>query len=164
MELWQRGMMVWRQGTRSKRALTGLLGTAKPWAPTLERSVTDNLHSSFCWLLYIVPVLSSPHQYWLSLPFSHPFIYFFSLIFSFPWDDFLAPASGESWDRLRLTCSQPFTRYQSFGLAFLRVRSSLDSSDDPVIDPSASVSSGLSQVCTRVEQRLNISPPFSVSC
>ncbi|XP_039703870.1 protein XNDC1N isoform X1 [Pteropus medius] len=60
-------------------------------------------------------------------------------------DDFLAPASGESWDRLRLTCSQPFTRYQSFGLAFLRVRSSLDSPDDPVIDPSAPVSSGLSQ-------------------
>ncbi|XP_039703871.1 protein XNDC1N isoform X2 [Pteropus medius] len=54
-------------------------------------------------------------------------------------------ASGESWDRLRLTCSQPFTRYQSFGLAFLRVRSSLDSPDDPVIDPSAPVSSGLSQ-------------------
>ncbi|XP_005867193.1 PREDICTED: short transient receptor potential channel 2 [Myotis brandtii] len=60
-------------------------------------------------------------------------------------DDFLAPASGESWDRLRLTCSQPFTRHQSFGLAFLRVCSSLDSLDDPVVDPSAPVSSGLSQ-------------------
>ncbi|XP_048216257.1 protein XNDC1N isoform X2 [Perognathus longimembris pacificus] len=35
-------------------------------------------------------------------------------------DDFLAPASEESWDRLRLICSQPFTRHQSFGLAFLR--------------------------------------------
>ncbi|XP_021098931.1 short transient receptor potential channel 2-like isoform X2 [Heterocephalus glaber] len=35
-------------------------------------------------------------------------------------DDFLAPASGESWDRLRLTCSQPFTRHQPFGLAFLQ--------------------------------------------
>uniref|UniRef100_A0A8C5KPH9 Short transient receptor potential channel 2 n=1 Tax=Jaculus jaculus TaxID=51337 RepID=A0A8C5KPH9_JACJA len=60
-------------------------------------------------------------------------------------DDFLTPASGESWDRLRVTCSQPFTRYQSFGLAFLRVRSSLDSSADPVICPSAPGSSGLSQ-------------------
>nr|XP_006203454.1 short transient receptor potential channel 2-like isoform X3 [Vicugna pacos] len=60
-------------------------------------------------------------------------------------DDFLAPASGESWDRLRLTCSQPFTRRQSFGLAFLRVCSSLDSSDDPVVGPSAPESSGLSQ-------------------
>ncbi|XP_077902732.1 protein XNDC1N isoform X2 [Ictidomys tridecemlineatus] len=60
-------------------------------------------------------------------------------------DDFLAPASGESWDRLRLTCSQPFTRHQSFGLAFLRVRSSLDSSDDPVMDLSVPVSSELSQ-------------------
>lgn len=60
-------------------------------------------------------------------------------------DDFLVPASGESWDRLRLTCSQPFTRHQSFGLAFLRVCSSLDSLDAPVVDASAPVSSGLSQ-------------------
>ncbi|XP_032709100.1 putative short transient receptor potential channel 2-like protein isoform X1 [Lontra canadensis] len=60
-------------------------------------------------------------------------------------DDFLAPASGESWDRLRLTCSQPFTHQQSFGLAFLRVCSSLDSLDDPVGGPSAPESSRLSQ-------------------
>lgn len=60
-------------------------------------------------------------------------------------DDFLAPASGESWDRLRLTCSQPFTRHESFGLAFLRVCSSLDSLNDPPVGPSATVSSGLSQ-------------------
>ncbi|XP_069409561.1 protein XNDC1N isoform X2 [Ovis canadensis] len=59
--------------------------------------------------------------------------------------DFLAPASGESWDRLRLSCSQPFTRHQPFGLAFLRVCSSLDSLDDPAEGPSVPVSSGLSQ-------------------
>lgn len=60
-------------------------------------------------------------------------------------DDFLAPASGDSWDRLRLTCSQPFTRHQSFGLAFLRVCSSMDSFDDPVMDPTVPESSGLNQ-------------------
>ncbi|CAO2582358.1 Short transient receptor potential channel 2 [Lemmus lemmus] len=60
-------------------------------------------------------------------------------------DDFLAPASGESWDRLRLTCSQPFTRHQSFGLAFLRVRSSVDPVAGPVIDPFAPRGSGLNQ-------------------
>ncbi|XP_052508774.1 protein XNDC1N [Budorcas taxicolor] len=59
--------------------------------------------------------------------------------------DFLAPASGESWDRLRLSCSQPFTRHQPFGLAFLRVCSSLDSLDNPAEGPSVPVSSGLSQ-------------------
>lgn len=59
--------------------------------------------------------------------------------------DFLAPASSESWDRLRLSCSQPFTRHQPFGLAFLRVCSSLDSLDDPAEGPSVPVSSGLSQ-------------------
>uniref|UniRef100_H0XIA2 Transient receptor ion channel domain-containing protein n=1 Tax=Otolemur garnettii TaxID=30611 RepID=H0XIA2_OTOGA len=68
----------------------------------------------------------------------------------FKADDFLAPASKESWDRLRLTCSQPFTRYQSFGLSFLQVRSSLDSLDDPVMDSSPSVSFGLSQYKTYI--------------
>ncbi|XP_036760123.2 protein XNDC1N isoform X2 [Manis pentadactyla] len=67
-------------------------------------------------------------------------------------DDFLAPASGESWDRLRLTCSQPFTRHQSFGLAFLRVCSSLDSLDEPVVGPSALVSSGLSQASSDAQE------------
>ncbi|XP_031243476.1 short transient receptor potential channel 2 isoform X1 [Mastomys coucha] len=65
-------------------------------------------------------------------------------------DDFLTPASGESWDRLRLTCSQPFTRHQSFGLSFLRVRSSLDSLADPIVDPSAPGSSELDQSSTDV--------------
>lgn len=60
-------------------------------------------------------------------------------------DDFLAPASGDSWDRLRLTCSQPFSRQQSFGLAFLRVCSSLDLSDDPVVCPSAPVNTAQTQ-------------------
>ncbi|XP_063112640.1 protein XNDC1N isoform X1 [Cavia porcellus] len=60
-------------------------------------------------------------------------------------DDFLAPASGESWDRLRLTCSQPFTRHQPFGLAFLRVRSSLDALGDPEMCPSTAISFGPSQ-------------------
>lgn len=60
--------------------------------------------------------------------------------------DFLTPASSDTWDRLRLTCSQPFTRYQSFGLTFLRVCSSLDSSDDAVLDSSTPGSSGVSQV------------------
>ncbi|XP_035316535.1 short transient receptor potential channel 2 isoform X1 [Cricetulus griseus] len=60
-------------------------------------------------------------------------------------DDFLTPASGESWDRLRLLCSQPFTRHQSFGLAFVQVRSSLDHLADPVMDLSAPGGSGLNQ-------------------
>ncbi|KAG8522884.1 Short transient receptor potential channel 2, partial [Galemys pyrenaicus] len=69
----------------------------------------------------------------------------------FKADDFLAPASGDSWDRLRLTCSQPFTRHQSFGLAFLRVCSSLDS-DGPVTGPSAPVSSELSQSSSEAQE------------
>ncbi|XP_068920809.1 protein XNDC1N isoform X1 [Petaurus breviceps papuanus] len=44
--------------------------------------------------------------------------------------DFLAPAASESWDRLRVTCSQPFNRRQPFGLMFLRVRSLLEPPED----------------------------------
>ncbi|XP_044521906.1 putative short transient receptor potential channel 2-like protein [Gracilinanus agilis] len=45
--------------------------------------------------------------------------------------DFLASAASESWDRLRVTCSQPFNRQQSFGLMFLRVRSLLEPREEP---------------------------------
>ncbi|NXN76326.1 TRPC2 protein, partial [Himantopus himantopus] len=40
--------------------------------------------------------------------------------------DFLAPALGQKWDRLRLTCSQPFSKHGQFGLSFVRVRTPLD--------------------------------------
>lgn len=40
--------------------------------------------------------------------------------------DFLAPAVGQKWDRLRLTCSQPFSKHGQFGLSFIRVRTPLD--------------------------------------
>ncbi|XP_042648413.1 putative short transient receptor potential channel 2-like protein isoform X2 [Tyto alba] len=40
--------------------------------------------------------------------------------------DFLALAAGQKWDRLRLTCSQPFSKHGQFGLSFLRVRTPLD--------------------------------------
>ncbi|XP_074958485.1 protein XNDC1N isoform X2 [Phalacrocorax aristotelis] len=41
-------------------------------------------------------------------------------------EDFLALAVGQKWDRLRLTCSQPFSKHSQFGLSFLRVRTPLD--------------------------------------
>ncbi|NXW54903.1 XRCC1 protein, partial [Eurystomus gularis] len=40
--------------------------------------------------------------------------------------DFSALAVGQKWDRLRLTCSQPFSRHSQFGLSFLRIRTPLD--------------------------------------
>ncbi|NXF55783.1 TRPC2 protein, partial [Oceanites oceanicus] len=40
--------------------------------------------------------------------------------------DFLALAVGQKWDRLRLTCSQPFSKRGQFGLSFVRVRTPLD--------------------------------------
>ncbi|XP_078013117.1 short transient receptor potential channel 2 isoform X1 [Phascolarctos cinereus] len=71
-----------------------------------------------------------------SLTFSSSLL-FCSFITSFipsPSDssgDFLASAASESWDRLRVTCSQPFNRRQPFGLMFLRVRSLLEPREDP---------------------------------
>nr|XP_060627274.1 protein XNDC1N [Anolis sagrei ordinatus] len=43
--------------------------------------------------------------------------------------DFLAPAQAEKWDRVRLTCSQPFNRQAQFGLTFIRIRTPLDAEE-----------------------------------
>ncbi|XP_062434588.1 protein XNDC1N isoform X1 [Rhea pennata] len=40
--------------------------------------------------------------------------------------DFLALAVGQKWDRLRLICSQPFSKHGQFGLSFIRVRTPLE--------------------------------------
>ncbi|XP_071995361.1 protein XNDC1N isoform X1 [Engystomops pustulosus] len=37
--------------------------------------------------------------------------------------DFLEEAAGEKWDRLRVSCSQPFNKQEQFGLMFIRIRS-----------------------------------------
>ncbi|XP_040439167.1 putative short transient receptor potential channel 2-like protein isoform X2 [Falco naumanni] len=43
--------------------------------------------------------------------------------------DFLVLAVGQKWDRLRLTCSQPFSKHSHFGLSFIHVRTLLDPED-----------------------------------
>jgi len=35
--------------------------------------------------------------------------------------DFLPQAAEESWDRLRVSCTQPFNKRLQFGLSFLRI-------------------------------------------
>ncbi|NXK15320.1 XRCC1 protein, partial [Herpetotheres cachinnans] len=50
--------------------------------------------------------------------------------------DFLVLAVGQKWDRLRLTCSQPFSKHSQFGLSFIRVRTPLDPEDPQLPPPS----------------------------
>ncbi|KAM9203428.1 protein XNDC1N [Mergus octosetaceus] len=50
-------------------------------------------------------------------------------------EDFLELAVGQKWDRLRLTCSQPFSRQGQFGLSFLRLRTPSDPQPDPCPAP-----------------------------
>ncbi|KAM6381970.1 protein XNDC1N isoform 3-T3 [Alca torda] len=45
--------------------------------------------------------------------------------------DFLALAVGQKWDRLRLTCSQPFNKQGQFGLSFIRLRTPQDAEHPP---------------------------------
>ncbi|XP_075707400.1 protein XNDC1N isoform X2 [Rhinoderma darwinii] len=40
--------------------------------------------------------------------------------------DFLEDAAKEKWDRLRVTCGQPFNKHEQFGLSFIRIRSPLN--------------------------------------
>uniref|UniRef100_A0A8C4UR89 DNA-repair protein Xrcc1 N-terminal domain-containing protein n=1 Tax=Falco tinnunculus TaxID=100819 RepID=A0A8C4UR89_FALTI len=58
--------------------------------------------------------------------------------------DFLVLAVGQKWDRLRLTCSQPFSKHSQFGLSFIRVRTLLDPED---IQPPPSFTAKPSRSC-----------------
>lgn len=44
--------------------------------------------------------------------------------------DFLPEAAEESWDRLRVTCTQPFNKRSQFGLSFLRIRTTEGEAED----------------------------------
>ncbi|XP_073404555.1 protein XNDC1N isoform X2 [Dendrobates tinctorius] len=44
--------------------------------------------------------------------------------------DFLTGAALEKWDRVRVTCTQPFNKQEQFGLSFIRVRSAPDEEDE----------------------------------
>ncbi|XP_067084731.1 short transient receptor potential channel 2 [Osmerus mordax] len=43
--------------------------------------------------------------------------------------DFLSESAEDSWDRVRVTCSQPFNRRSQFGLSFLRIRNAQGEND-----------------------------------
>ncbi|XP_060119758.1 protein XNDC1N [Heteronotia binoei] len=51
--------------------------------------------------------------------------------------DFLAAALGEKWDRVRLTCSQPFNKHTQFGLSFIRICTPPDDSSSKADLPSS---------------------------
>nr|XP_034971249.1 putative short transient receptor potential channel 2-like protein [Zootoca vivipara] len=70
-----------------------------------------------------------------------------SAVRMFKEGDFLASALGEKWDRIRLTCSQPFNKHTQFGLSFIRIRTPQDTDDsksDPVSIPSQAPSESIS--------------------
>ncbi|XP_072517885.1 protein XNDC1N isoform X2 [Salminus brasiliensis] len=48
--------------------------------------------------------------------------------------DFLPQAAKESWDRLRLTCTQPFNKKSQFGLSFLRLRTAEEQTEEVSAD------------------------------
>ncbi|NXF80385.1 XRCC1 protein, partial [Sclerurus mexicanus] len=45
--------------------------------------------------------------------------------------DFPVLAVGQKWDRLRLTCSQPFSPHRHFGLSFIRLRTPQEQEAEP---------------------------------
>ncbi|XP_050187285.1 protein XNDC1N isoform X3 [Myiozetetes cayanensis] len=49
--------------------------------------------------------------------------------------DFPVPAVGQHWDRLRLTCSQPFSPCSHFGLSFIRLRTPQEHEPGPPQPP-----------------------------
>uniref|UniRef100_A0A8C4VJQ9 DNA-repair protein Xrcc1 N-terminal domain-containing protein n=1 Tax=Gopherus evgoodei TaxID=1825980 RepID=A0A8C4VJQ9_9SAUR len=57
--------------------------------------------------------------------------------------DFLAAALGEKWDRVRITCSQPFNKQAQFGLFFIHIRTPLDPDHSHAAPAPPQVSTGL---------------------
>ncbi|NWW74456.1 XRCC1 protein, partial [Climacteris rufus] len=45
--------------------------------------------------------------------------------------DFLELTVGQKWDRVRLTCSQPFSPHSHFGLSFIRLRTPQEQEPEP---------------------------------
>ncbi|XP_056359285.1 protein XNDC1N isoform X2 [Oenanthe melanoleuca] len=50
-------------------------------------------------------------------------------------EDFLELTVGQKWDRVRLTCSQPFSPCSRFGLSFIRLRTPQEQEPDPPRPP-----------------------------
>lgn len=48
----------------------------------------------------------------------------------FPTADFSELTVGQKWDRVRLTCSQPFSPCSHFGLSFIRLRTPQEQEPD----------------------------------
>lgn len=53
----------------------------------------------------------------------------------FPTADFSELTVGQKWDRVRLTCSQPFRPCSRFGLSFIRLRTPQEQEPDPPQPP-----------------------------
>ncbi|NWZ69542.1 TRPC2 protein, partial [Acrocephalus arundinaceus] len=49
--------------------------------------------------------------------------------------DFLELTVGQQWDRVRLTCSQPFSLCSRFGLSFIRLHTPQEQEPDPPQPP-----------------------------
>ncbi|NXC64974.1 XRCC1 protein, partial [Aleadryas rufinucha] len=49
--------------------------------------------------------------------------------------DFLEMTVGQKWDRVRLTCSQPFSPCSHFGLSFIRLRTPQEQEPEPPQPP-----------------------------
>lgn len=58
----------------------------------------------------------------------------------FPTADFSELTVGQKWDRVRLTCSQPFSPCSRFGLSFIRLRTPQEQEPDPPRSPLDTVS------------------------
>ncbi|NXT71323.1 XRCC1 protein, partial [Chaetops frenatus] len=64
--------------------------------------------------------------------------------------DFSELTVGQKWDRVRLTCSQPFSPCSRFGLSFIRLRTPQEQEPDPPRPPLDTV--GVSHASTSREE------------
>ncbi|KPP71778.1 hypothetical protein Z043_109285, partial [Scleropages formosus] len=64
--------------------------------------------------------------------------------------DFMSAAAECPWDRVRITCTQPFNRRTQFGLSFLRIRSPQDEPEGGVEEQVAST------ICQKTPEQMTL--------
>lgn len=60
----------------------------------------------------------------------------------FKLDEFTESVANQSWDRLKIICSQPFNKHTQYGLSFVKLNGKFDSSENIAVSPEKKTSLG----------------------
>lgn len=72
----------------------------------------------------------------------------------FKSEEFDESVANQSWDRLKIICSQPFNKHVQYGLSFVKVNGKFDSSENVAVSPeSKTIQSSLGKFALKKEEK-----------